>query len=128
MTLIAWIFRSVTFGSSKAYRMVVIGLLMFEFTAYPIVFSINYYRIVNALNTGSCDILQGRVTNFRPRRGSGLESVDINGRNFEYSHHKVSLGFSRDSALGGPIREGLLIKAYAVGDIIVRLEVEELPQ
>src|SRR4051812_45564455 len=86
---IVWVYRTYPFGSSKAYRMTVLGLPLFGFTGYLLVSLLAYWQIVRALNSGSCHVLVGRVEHFQPLLGNGMESFEVNGNRFAYSESTV---------------------------------------
>lgn len=85
-------------------------------------------QLVADYREGRTDFVEGEVERFSPMpyEGHRNESFEIRGRRFEYSDYSLSAGFSTTRSHGGPIREGIRVKIWHVGNTIVRLDVERL--
>lgn len=91
-----------------------------------------FVALRNASVTHRCTEVEGLVTQYVPRRnGRGLEKFRVNAVEFEYADNIFTGGFNQTAERGGPIREGVAIRACYVwraatqGNVIVRLEVAE---
>lgn len=76
------------------------------------------------------DVTQaGPITDFHPMPSSGHpdESFIVQGARFEYSENEVTAGFNGTVAVGGPLREGLLVRIWHVNGEILRLDVKKGP-
>lgn len=78
-----------------------------------------------ALRSGKCEVVEGRVENFHPmpRGGHDTERFQVDGTPFSYSDYIVSAGFNNAASHGGPIREGLQVRICHQSGVILRLEV-----
>jgi hypothetical protein len=87
----------------------------------------DYSSLVSAKNAGDVQIVEGRVTNFRPMpvTGHSMEKFTVGTNSFEYSDYVVTAGFNNTSSHGGPIREGLPVRITFVGNTIIKLEVAQ---
>ena len=85
----------------------------------------DYLRLASALREGRCEIVEGEVTKFHPMPAEGHheESFDVGGKHFQYADYIVIAGFNQSSSHGGPVREGIKVRIYHVGNIIARLEI-----
>jgi len=81
------------------------------------------------LRDGSCSVVEGYVTEFRPasRDGHGGESFIVSGRYFSYADYRMSAGFHQTSIRGGPIREGMRVRIHHLRGEIARLEISRPP-
>jgi hypothetical protein len=105
-------------------------------------------ELTNAYKSGTCQQVEGFVTDFIPaetsiydvhqsnsRFGTAppgaekryYESFTVNGYRFEYSDEGSTTGFSKISVRGGPIKEGLRVRIWFSGNrnSIARLDVAE---
>lgn len=80
---------------------------------------------MSCLNSASCSIAEGPVTNFipMPYTGHSMESFTLNGHRFSYSDYVVTSGFHNTISHGGPIHEGLYVRITYSGNSILRLEI-----
>jgi hypothetical protein len=87
----------------------------------------DYHAIRKTLDRNQVNIVEGKVTNFRPMPHSGhaMESFCVEGTCFEYSDYVVTSGFNNTASHGGPIREDLQVRISYIGNTIVRLEVQK---
>lgn len=78
-----------------------------------------------ALRSGGCQVVEGRVENFHPmqREGHDTEQFQVNGTPFSYSDYQLTAGFNNTASHGGPIREGLQVRICHQSGVILRLEV-----
>ena len=79
----------------------------------------------NALDKGRFAVVQGVVTSLQPGDGHRSETFEVGGHRYEYSSSSRSVGFNRDAAVGGPIRNGLPVRITDVGGEIARLEIAQ---
>lgn len=86
-----------------------------------------YYFLNKAYKEGRFRVVEGVVTNFKPMpyEGHARESFDIQDKTFKYSNYNITAGFNDTASHGGPIREGLNVRASYVGNAIIKLEVEK---
>jgi hypothetical protein len=85
-----------------------------------------YKQLVADYREGRTDFVEGEVVRFSPMpyEGHRNESFEINGQRFEYSDYSLSAGFNTTRSHRGPIREGIRVRIWHVGNTIVRLDVE----
>ena len=85
----------------------------------------NYASLRTAMDEGRYEIVEGPVEQFDPRPPSGhkMESFVVGGQRFEYSDYVITPGFRKTQSRGGPIRKGVHVRVWHVGNDIVRLEV-----
>ncbi|MBR5272876.1 MAG: hypothetical protein IKU25_05715 [Clostridia bacterium] len=88
-----------------------------------------YQKIVGAYKSGEYEIVEGYVENFEPMPDNkrGMESFEINGVDFEYSHREATMGYNTPLNKGGVITgDGQHLKIGYVCDddekIIVYIE------
>jgi hypothetical protein len=86
-----------------------------------------YRRLQSAYDRHDYQVVEGRVEDFHPLPWAlhGVESFSVKGVTFKYATGLVTAGFNHDSGHGGPIREGLQVRVWYVGNAIIHLEVEE---
>jgi hypothetical protein len=106
------------------------GFLTFAMLLTLLFFATTYgeYRsMIAALRDGRCAVVEGRVTDFVPKRHSGHseESFVVGGRRFAWSEDIVSIGFHNDGVQGGLIHDGLYVRVTYLGGVILRLEIGE---
>jgi hypothetical protein len=77
-----------------------------------------YRRLRNAYDRHTYQVVEGRVEDFHPlpRALHGLERFSVEGVTFEYANSLVTAGFNNTSGHGGPIREGLQVLVWYVGN------------
>jgi hypothetical protein len=87
---------------------------------------IDYRRAVDALQNGEAKVVEGRVAHYWqvPQKS---ESFDVQGVRFQYSDFGIIAGFNHIASLGGPIREGLLVKIWYWHGEILRLQIKKEP-
>ncbi len=66
---------------------------------------------------------EGIVQNFKVYLKQ--ESFSVNGNQFSYSDYSPTMTFNNMASNGGPIREGLKVKIWFVGNAILRLDVAQ---
>ncbi len=86
-------------------------------------------RLMDALNSGQCSIVEGPVEDFDPMPAAGhkQESFRVGTTRFAYSDYISTGGFNRTRSHGGPIRPGLWVRIAHVDGVILRLEIEPVP-
>ena len=84
-----------------------------------------YSRGRSAMREQAIAEVDGPVTDFRPMSygGHGDECFTVQTRTFCYSDFDITPGFHNAASHGGPIREGLPVRVFYSGNMIVRLEV-----
>ena len=95
-----------------------------------------YRRLRNAYDQHAYQVVEGRVEDFHPLPWAlhGLERFSVEGVTFEYADALVTAGFNNTSGHGGPIREGLQVLVWyvgnetpgCVGNTIIHLELAEV--
>jgi hypothetical protein len=85
----------------------------------------DYFKLKDVLVRDQAEVLEGRVTNFRPMPWSGhpMESFTVCGVTFSYSDFVETGAFNNATSHRGPIREGLWVRISHVGNAIARLEI-----
>lgn len=83
-----------------------------------------YAMLSRSIREGHCRIITGRVTHLTPERSGGhpIERFRVAADSFWYSSSATTSAFHTTVAKGGPIREGLLVRLFAVDGAIVRLD------
>lgn len=86
-----------------------------------------YSTLRSAQKTGSFNVVEGKVTNFKPMPygGHSMERFCVKDHCFEYSDYVISGGFNNTTSHGGPIREGLPVRITFIGNEIIKLEVAQ---
>lgn len=85
----------------------------------------DYLALVNALEEGRYDVVEGPVEQFvpMPKEGHTSERFVVDGRRYSYSDFEITTAFNNTSSHGGPIRQGLRVRIFDVNGNIARLEV-----
>ena len=80
----------------------------------------NYLVFSDALVSGKTSYVEGTVTDLvtLPKR----ESFSVNGVHFSYDDDLITGGFNNMSSHGGPIRAGLYVRIWYVGNVILKIE------
>jgi hypothetical protein len=86
-----------------------------------------YLRDRYTLSSGKADYVEGVVENFvpMPAAGHANESFTVNGVTFSYSDYEVTPGFNNAASHGGPVRQGLYVRIWYVGNDILKLEIKK---
>lgn len=85
-------------------------------------------RLVNFMETGKTEVVEGVVENFHPMPVGGHDSerFSVQGTPFAYSDYEVTQAFNNTTSHGGPIRAGLPVRITYVsansGNYIVKIE------
>jgi hypothetical protein len=114
-------FRSKFFG----YFLVLFSLIWLMATlGFP--YS-QYRRLASAYRSGGYSMVEGEVEDFKPMpfEGHTDECFSVQSQRFCYSDFEIGAGFKNTSSHGGPIRQGLPIRVFYIGDTIVRLDVAD---
>ena len=104
-------------------------LILSPFLSLAMFFSTysDYRELRNAPQEGKTVVIEGNVENFilMPYEGHhpSSESFTVAGHTFAYSEYEDTAGFNTTSSHGGPIRPGIYVRIYALGNKIARLEV-----
>jgi hypothetical protein len=85
----------------------------------------HYFRDREALSAGKAQYVEGPVENFvpMPYTGHAMESFTVKGVPFSYSDYVVTSGFNNTASHGGPIRSGLYVRIWYLGNDILKLEI-----
>jgi len=102
-----------------------LGLAVLWTTGAAATMARDYFQLKGALVLNQANIVEGRVTNFRPMPWSGhpMESFSVCGVIFSYSDFIETGSFNNATSHGGPIREGLWVRISHLGNRIARLEI-----
>jgi hypothetical protein len=86
-----------------------------------------YLTAVTALRDGHYGVIEGQISDFvpMPYGGHSMESFAVEGHRFSYSDYVVTAGFHNTASHGGPIRDGLYVRIFYVGNLILRLQVAQ---
>jgi hypothetical protein len=89
-----------------------------------------YRRLAAALRDGTCEVVEGEVTQFHAMIPSNVrrhvrdqDSFNVGGHHFQYSDKSIGAGFHQISAEGGPLHDGLRVRIHCLGNDIARLEI-----
>ena len=98
--------------------------LLWPVVTFAVTFS-DYIILRNGVRNGTCEIVEGTVSNFvpMPYQGHAVEHFVVNGHYYEYSDFRVMAGFNQTKSHGGPIDEGRRVRICDVRGEIARLEV-----
>ena len=76
-----------------------------------------------ALTQGNVRLADGRIAHFSSTSDCKNEHFTVAGHSFQYSHYEEMGRFNRPEPCGGPLRPGMYVRVYYVGeDDIVRIE------
>ena len=81
-------------------------------------------KLISALRSHRCRLLNGLVTDFHPMpyQGHSNETFVLDGNRFEYSDYRVQPGFHQTASHGGPIEAGMRVRICAQGNDIAFLQ------
>jgi hypothetical protein len=128
------------FLHKTAWRGASLGCFLWVFFLFSLTWTVvaawatvsQYVALRHASVNRACMEVEGIVSHFVPRRnGRGLEKFRVNGVEFEYADNIFTGGFNQTAERGGPIREGVPVRACYVwraatqGNVIVRLEIAQ---
>jgi hypothetical protein len=85
----------------------------------------SYDELMNALNTGRYESVEGLVERAQAVARTRGERFEVKGIRFEYAPMDNAHGFKKPAADGGPIREGQYVRIAHIGREILRLEVRK---
>lgn len=90
-------------------------------TTYP-----DYRSCYNALASGKTSYIEGTVDDFvpMPYQGHAAESFTVNGVHFSYTDYGTP-GFTNTSSHGGPMRSGLYVRIWYLGNDILKLQIKK---
>jgi hypothetical protein len=114
----------------KRMRAITIALAGLALVCASVVFAGtfgDYLNCSHALASGKASYVEGTVDNFvpMPHNGHGDESFTVGGVIFSYSDFLVQAGFNTTTFKNGPIRQGLPVRIWYVGNEIVKLEIKK---
>lgn len=86
-----------------------------------------YSSLQSAYRRGQFSIVEGIVEDFKPMpyEGHSQECFSVDLERFCYSDFEITAGFNNTRSHGGPIREGVPVRVFYIGDTIVRLDVAD---
>jgi hypothetical protein len=119
-------FVKVAFGKegNRWYSMVLAAIVVYVIGAFvPLLRS--YIENINLVSSKRFSYVEGAVTNFvpMPYNGHADESFTVNGVSFSYTDYSFVPGFHNTASHGGPIREGLYVHIWHIGNEITKLEI-----
>ena len=84
-----------------------------------------YRRLELAYRDGGYSMVEGEVQDFKPMpyEGHTDECFTVSDKRFCYSDFEITAGFHNAASHGGPIRQGLPVRIFYVGNAIVRLDI-----
>jgi hypothetical protein len=100
-----------------------VALFIFAVAAVMPYFS--FWSLRHALETGQYEIVEGRITNFRPQSDfvyRKRESFDVGAEHFEYANTTQTGAYNQSRALGGRLAQGAYVRIAHRRDAILRLE------
>ena len=85
-----------------------------------------YHRLTTGYRKGSAEYAEGVVESFSamPAEGHRDEEFRVNGARFHYSEFSTTCAFHNTQSQGGPLRDGLRVRIWHIGNSIIRLDVE----
>jgi hypothetical protein len=119
-------YRWQQFGNKfSGYFLVLFSLI---WLAATLGFPYSQYRgLEAAYRSGGYSMAEGEVKDFRPMpyEGHADECFSVNSKRFCYSDYEITAGFHHANSHGGPIKQGLPVRVFYIGDTIVRLDVAD---
>ncbi len=122
-----WVIRFLVkkhFSLSFTFKLVfflfhVISLIWFFYTF------LEFRYLVKSLNSNNCDVVQGYITQFRPKSifGKKPESFYVDSVYFEYSDSDITNGYNKTVGIGGKVKNGIKAKIFYKEDKILRFEI-----
>ena len=99
---------------------------MWVFMTFALTYG-DYRNCCQTLASGKASYVEGSVDNFVPMpvQGHANEKFTVMGVPFNYSDYEVEAGFNNASSHGGPIRQGLPVRIWYIGNEIVKLEIKK---
>jgi hypothetical protein len=88
----------------------------------------HYRWLQRTYRDGKATEYEGVVSDFVPMPSGVVgasESFIVNGRKFKYSDYEITGCFNNTSLFGGPIKYGIHVRLWAIGNCIVRLEIPQ---
>lgn len=84
-----------------------------------------YYTLINVMKEGRYRVVEGVVTHFvpMPYQGHSDERFCVKSVCFRYSDYEETAGFNNTASHGGPIKPGLHVRVFYIGNDIIRLDV-----
>ena len=110
------IFSRSFFGFSILYTAIALAVTLAQ-----------HWETQNLLRDPRLSVVEGPVTDFvpMPEAGHAMETFRVQGQSFSYSDFVVVSGFHNAASHGGPIHDGLNVRVTHVGDVILKIEVEQ---
>lgn len=111
--------------ASKLFAFFFLGFAVFWTLITSLLTYSDYSSLKTSKETNRASVVEGSVTDFKPMpfAGHAMEKFCVQQICFEYSDYVITAGFNNTSSHGGPIKEGLPVRATYVGNSIVKLEV-----
>jgi hypothetical protein len=122
--LIALLFYAIRHRKLPNRGLILVVILFLFLTAPLPYFDWRHYETLrNEYLNGKALFTEGTVQNFvsLPKQ----ESFSVNGNQFSYSDYIITEAFNNMSNHGGPVREGLKVKIWFVGNEILRLDIAQ---
>ena len=119
----AAVFRKKTVEFDKWVLRIYLGIaITWTFVVFILTFT-DYCLSVSTMKNKEAMIVEGLVESFNPRIKA--ESFIVDGVKFEYSDCNVTAGFNHMASQGGPIKKGLSVKIWYIGNEIIRLDIKK---
>jgi hypothetical protein len=83
-------------------------------------------RYIKIYNNKEYKIIEGTVENFEPEHSFNhkYECFTVDGVKFNYSTYTITFRFNKTRSHEGPIRNGIYVRIYYIGDTIIGLWVK----
>jgi hypothetical protein len=85
----------------------------------------DYRKVTTALKEGQYLVVEGPVEDIFEFPSKDRERFTVDGKRFSYSSYEITAGFNTTAAHGGPIHQGANVRVSYLGNLILRLEVEQ---
>jgi hypothetical protein len=119
--------RASASGSKRRARAVAAGFLVngLVWATVAIVSIAECASLKSVLRAGRATVVEGTVEDFHPLTvpSNKDESFRVGRHVFRYSDYNLSSGFGKTVSQGGPVREGLNVRVFYVGNTILKLEI-----
>jgi hypothetical protein len=94
-----------------------------------VLFFRGYIENINLVSSKRFSYVEGTVTNFvpMPYYGHAEESFTVSGVPFHYAgeYYDLTPGFHHTASHGGPIKDGIYVRIWYIGNEITKLEIRQ---
>jgi hypothetical protein len=108
---------------------------LYFFMAFVLIFglfasytsSLRYTRFKTILMSNEASFVEGDITNFRPSPyfSKQPESFTVQNVTFSYHDNIETEGFNNRTSQGGPIHNGIHVRIWYLGNVILKLQIQE---